>query len=96
MHTSTSWPAFSPTRSRTCAAGHYERISRSASLGTIPAVAAIILSGGNPAVLAGALALLESYQLSFSREMETEADRLSMMYLRQTTSTRAACSARCR
>jgi predicted Zn-dependent protease len=65
-------------------AGHYERISRSASLGTIPAIAAIILSGGNPAVLAGALALLESYQLSFSREMETEADRLSIIYLRQT------------
>jgi predicted Zn-dependent protease len=65
-------------------AGHYERISRSASLGTIPAVAAIILSGGNPAVLAGALALLESYQLSFSREMESEADRLSLIYLRQT------------
>ena len=48
-------------------AGHYERISRSASLGTIPAIAAIILSGGNPAVFAGALALLESYQLAFSR-----------------------------
>jgi predicted Zn-dependent protease len=65
-------------------AGHYERISRSASLGTIPAVAAIILSGGNPAVMAGAMALLQSYQLSFSREMETEADRLSMLYLQQT------------
>jgi len=65
-------------------AGHYERISRSASLGTIPALAAIILSGGDPAVFAGALALLESYQLSFSRDMETEADRLSIIYLRQT------------
>ena len=66
-------------------AGHYERISRSASLGTIPAIAAIILSGGNPAVFAGALALLESYQLAFSREMEEEADRLSMIYLRRTS-----------
>jgi predicted Zn-dependent protease len=65
-------------------AGHYERLSRSVSLGTIPAVAAIILSGGNPAVFAGTLALLESYQLSFSREMESEADRLSLIYLRQT------------
>ncbi len=65
-------------------AGHYERISRSASLGTIPAIAAIILSGGNPAVFAGALALLESYQLAFSREMEDEADRLSLIYLRRT------------
>ena len=66
-------------------AGHYERLSRSASLGTIPAIAAIILSGGNPAVFAGALALLESYQLAFSREMEEEADRLSMIYLRRTS-----------
>lgn len=66
-------------------AGHYERLSRSASLGTIPALAAIILSGGHPAVLAGALALLESYQLAFSREMEEEADRLSMIYLRRTS-----------
>jgi tetratricopeptide (TPR) repeat protein len=66
-------------------AGHYERISRNSSLGTIPALAAIILSGGNPAVLAGALALLESYQLSFSREMESEADRLSIIYLRRTS-----------
>ena len=66
-------------------AGHYERLSRSASLGTVPALAAIILSGGNPAVLAGALALLESYQLAFSREMETEADRLSLIYLRRTS-----------
>jgi len=65
-------------------AGHYERLSRSVSLGTIPALAAIILSGGNPAVLAGTLALLESYQLSFSREMETEADRHSLIYMRQT------------
>ena len=65
-------------------AGHYERLSRSSSLGTIPAIAAIILSGGNPAVFAGALALLESYQLAFSREMEEEADRLSMIYLRRT------------
>jgi predicted Zn-dependent protease len=65
-------------------AGHYERISRSASLGTIPAIAAIILSGGNPAVFAGALALLESYQLAFSRDMEEEADRLSTIYLRRT------------
>jgi len=66
-------------------AGHYERLSRSASLGAIPAIAAIILSGGNPAVFAGALALLESYQLAFSREMEEEADRLSMIYLRRTS-----------
>ena len=66
-------------------AGHYERLSRSAALGTIPAIAAIILSGGNPAVFAGAIALLESYQLAFSREMEEEADRLSMMYLRRTS-----------
>jgi predicted Zn-dependent protease len=66
-------------------AGHYERLSRSASLGTIPAIAAIILSGGNPAVFAGALALLESYQLAFSRAMEEEADRLSMIYLRRTS-----------
>lgn len=66
-------------------AGHYERLSRSASLGTIPAIAAIILSGGNPAVFAGAIALLESYQLAFSREMEEEADRLSMIYLRRTS-----------
>ena len=66
-------------------AGHYERLSRSSSLGTIPAIAAIILSGGNPAVFAGALALLESYQLAFSREMEEEADRLSMIYLRRTS-----------
>ncbi len=66
-------------------AGHYERLSRSAALGTIPAIAAIIVSGGNPAVFAGALALLESYQLAFSREMEEEADRLSMIYLRRTS-----------
>jgi predicted Zn-dependent protease len=66
-------------------AGHYERLSRSTALGTIPAIAAIILSGGNPAVFAGALALLESYQLAFSREMEEEADRLSMIYLRRTS-----------
>jgi len=66
-------------------AGHYERLSRSSSLGTIPAIAAIILSGGNPAVFVGALALLESYQLAFSREMEEEADRLSMIYLRRTS-----------
>ena len=65
-------------------AGHYERLSRSASLGAIPAIAAIVLSGGNPAVFAGALALLQSYQLAFSREMEEEADRLSMIYLRRT------------
>jgi predicted Zn-dependent protease len=66
-------------------AGHYERISRSAALGTIPALAAIILSGGDPAVFSGAIALLESYQLAFSREMEEEADRLSVMYLRRTS-----------
>ncbi len=66
-------------------AGHYERLSRSASLGAIPAIAAIIISGGNPAVFAGALALLESYQLAFSREMEEEADRLSMIYIRRTS-----------
>jgi predicted Zn-dependent protease len=66
-------------------AGHYERIQRSAALGTVPAMAAIILSQGNPAVLAGAIALLESYQLSFSREMESEADRLSLVYLRKTS-----------
>lgn len=65
-------------------AGHYERISRSVSLGTIPAVAAILLSGGNAAVFAGAIALLQSYQLAFSREMEEEADRLSLIYLRRT------------
>ncbi|HEY5998669.1 MAG TPA: M48 family metalloprotease, partial [bacterium] len=65
-------------------AGHYERLSRRASLGTVPALAAIILSGGNPAVLFGTLAMLESYQLAFSREMETEADRLSLVYLRRT------------
>jgi predicted Zn-dependent protease len=65
-------------------AGHYERISRSAALGTIPALAAIILSGGDPAVFSGAIALLESYQLAFSREMEDEADRLSVIYLRRT------------
>ena len=66
-------------------AGHYERLSRRASLGTVPALAAIILSGGNPAVFYGTLALLESYQLAFSREMETEADRLSLVYLRRTS-----------
>jgi Zn-dependent protease with chaperone function len=54
-------------------AGHYERISRSASLGTIPAIAAIILSGGNP-IFAGAIAT-RVLPLAFSREME-EADRL--------------------
>ncbi|HWR97997.1 MAG TPA: M48 family metalloprotease, partial [Candidatus Methanoperedens sp.] len=66
-------------------AGHYERLSRRVSLGTVPALAAIILSGGNPAVLYGTIALLESYQLAFSREMESEADRLSLVYLRQTS-----------
>ena len=66
-------------------AGHYERLSHRISLGTIPALAAIILSGGNPAVLYGTLALLESYQLAFTREMETEADRLSLIYLRKTS-----------
>ena len=66
-------------------AGHYERLSRRSSLGAVPALAAIILSGGNPAVIYGALALLESYQLAFSREMETEADRLSVIYLRRTS-----------
>ncbi len=66
-------------------AGHYERIQRSSALGTVPAVAAIILTGGNPAVFAGTLALLESYQLAFSREMEEEADRLSVIYLRSTS-----------
>jgi predicted Zn-dependent protease len=65
-------------------AGHYDRLSRSAALGAIPAIAAVIASGGNPAVFAGAIALLETYQLAFSREMEEEADRLSMIYLRRT------------
>jgi predicted Zn-dependent protease len=65
-------------------AGHYERISRTAALGAIPAMAAIILSGGSLAVLEGTLAALEAYQLSFSREMESEADRLSLVYIQKT------------
>jgi len=65
-------------------AGHFERLQRSSALGTVPAMAAIILSGGNPAVVASTLAVLESYQLAFSRDMEEEADRLSVVYLRGT------------
>ena len=85
MHTSSELAGVLAHEIAHVRAGHYERISRSASLGAIPAIAAVILSGGNPAVFAGAIALLESYQLAFSRDMEDEADHLSMVYIRRTS-----------
>jgi predicted Zn-dependent protease len=65
-------------------AGHFEQLQKSRALAAVPGLAAAILSRGDPRVIISALAVMESYQLHFSREMETEADRLALQYLRKT------------
>jgi predicted Zn-dependent protease len=65
-------------------ADHFTRISRKASLVLIPAIAAMIVAGGQEAVVASALAIAQAYQLHFSREMESEADRRAVNALGRT------------
>jgi predicted Zn-dependent protease len=45
---------------------------------------AAILTGGDSRVIASAIAMAQSYQLHWSREMEIESDRLALQYLRGT------------
>lgn len=66
-------------------ADHFAKQQKKAALGNIPALMAAILSGGDPRVIAGAIALAQSYQLHWSREMELESDRLALQYLRKTS-----------
>jgi predicted Zn-dependent protease len=65
-------------------ADHFTKLQKRASLSTIPGLMAAILTGGDSRVIASAIALAQSYQLHWSREMEIESDRLALQYLRGT------------
>jgi predicted Zn-dependent protease len=65
-------------------ADHFVKQQKKAALSNIPGLMAAILSGGDPRVIAGAIAVAQSYQLHWSREMELESDRLALQYLRKT------------
>jgi predicted Zn-dependent protease len=65
-------------------ADHFARISRQSALVMLPTLAALILSRGEAAVAVGAIAVASAYQLSFSREMETEADLRAINALKRT------------
>ncbi len=51
----------------------------------IPTIAAMILSKGEEAVMASAIAVASAFQLQFSREMEEEADLMAVNALRKTS-----------
>ena len=65
-------------------ADHFAKQQRKAALSNIPGLMAAILSGGDSRVIASAIAVAQSYQLHWSREMELESDRLALQYLRKT------------
>jgi predicted Zn-dependent protease len=65
-------------------ADHFAKQQKKAALSNIPGLMAAILSGGDPRVIAGVIAVSQSYQLHWSREMEIESDRLALQYLRKT------------
>jgi predicted Zn-dependent protease len=66
-------------------ADHFARQQKKAALSNIPGLMAAILSGGDPRVIASVIAVAQSYQLHWSREMEVESDRLALQYLRKTS-----------
>lgn len=65
-------------------ADHFARMAKRSALILLPSIAAMIASGGETSVVASAIAVAQSYQLGFSREMEREADQLALRVLRRT------------
>lgn len=65
-------------------ADHFAEIARKNTITAIPTIAAMILSKGEEAVVAGAIAVAGAYQLHFSREMEEEADLMALNALKKT------------
>ncbi len=63
---------------------HFSRMAKRSAIILLPSIAAMIISGGEGAVVASAIAVAQSYQLGFSREMEREADQLALRVLRRT------------